>query len=522
MSFLSEWIKWNQNEAVSRKLRLLGLRKVLTNHTSKERLQYILNKIKINKTLELKKYVYCISRVETQEEINYVIDTFNKFSYTYKKLILLIPDDMDLIKFEDTRIRTITEKYGKSVTISNFGKCDWVALISSKDHYGSEYLTDIMLATKFSNAMAIGKACYYSTDGMTYDLINDGLRYSYVNILDYRSSCVVSSIISNNSIFELGRLIDFGTFTGISCLSIDEFNYARNCTMKQVPFVDDLSISNQGLSFDYLNSHICKLHNIDQSNTYFQNGSNLIKNSTKFSTRISIASQQQQSTLKSTLQSDKHEYVYLKEKLSIEHIPIKGNFHCYFSATNGLDVRLVLIIYSSNDEKLLSKFILPNRRFEFLMPEGAKSFTLGLRIQGSGECTIDGVFITSPLIKVNSYIPTRDSVVIFDGDDEFDDYLEKGSHPIQTISNSEVIILGAHKTIRFSRRNGFNVSYFSTENLLDVLKSGFYKSVIVSERIDNKIENPIEMSNNTIIMLSKKIKELDYTKLSSVLLNDEE
>jgi len=58
---------------------------------------------------------------------------------------------------------------------------DYLALFSPTDHYGPNYLSDLMRAIAYTGADAVGKAAHYAANGKGgVDLVGDGQEYSFV------------------------------------------------------------------------------------------------------------------------------------------------------------------------------------------------------------------------------------------------------------------------------------------------------------------------------------------------------
>lgn len=136
---------------------VLGIRRVMTNETSNERISQMLSKIGIeNKEISRKVLVIVEKKTES------IIKMFNSQSFDEKIII---------------------EK--RKVTQAIWNDCSFVTFFDDDKYYGRYYLQDMVNAFKYTNCDYITKDAYYNKDAL-----NKGVEHDYVNIMKNKSRTV--------------------------------------------------------------------------------------------------------------------------------------------------------------------------------------------------------------------------------------------------------------------------------------------------------------------------------------------
>ncbi len=143
-----------------RKYRLLGLRRVLSQHTYEERLQRIMSKVFADyKPAVSNDKVSVIVVASTQSDIDQAVDNYNRQEHTNKELIITFNKS----GLKIPKIAKVVDSKNRQ-RVSELVNGDYVAVFSPDVFYGKHYLTDLVLATKYSNADVIGKSAYFTRD----------------------------------------------------------------------------------------------------------------------------------------------------------------------------------------------------------------------------------------------------------------------------------------------------------------------------------------------------------------------
>jgi spore maturation protein CgeB len=193
--------------------RLEVLRQVMQNHTYEKRLQSICENVFDNFTLSVKEpWVTAISYVSSQKEHDRTLENFNRQSYKAKKLIFVCPDKKK-IKSD----HQILDNISPSMRLSEIQKTPYVSFFNPKDYYGEHFLTDCMLAYKYSEADHVGKSAKKSNQ--------------YTIGAEIISSAMCSSVSSLDRKLKVVEYLEKAkgreTYTE-NTLSIDNYNYIPN------------------------------------------------------------------------------------------------------------------------------------------------------------------------------------------------------------------------------------------------------------------------------------------------------
>lgn len=244
-----------RDETSYRKQRLMGLRSVLKEHTYKHRLQYIKSRINGERWQPAQSEVLVFTVVRSADSECATIENIKRQQHPCRSLILRAyeSDDKRTTEPHASRI-TIYAKKSDYITAlqTAITKHSWVSYFSCDDYYGPEYLTDLSLATQFTQADTIGKKSHFSAEKNGCVLDEDGEQYSYVDTLLVRSSIMLSSKLPAEWLEERIEDLDSATVDwSTSSLATDEFQYCRNGSRLRLSQVakltGDISL-NTGLS----------------------------------------------------------------------------------------------------------------------------------------------------------------------------------------------------------------------------------------------------------------------------------
>ncbi|MCL2499442.1 MAG: glycosyltransferase [Defluviitaleaceae bacterium] len=208
-----------EDETYYRKYRLLGLRNVMAFHLYKDRLDFIV------------KTVYGKSLKPPLPSVAVIIKN------PKTKAIF------DKQKYENKSLHTISDH----TLIKNL-PAEYITFFDERDYYGENYLTDLMLATRYSDLNGIGKSGHFkNTDGIK--LIGNNYRYCNVTLLPTRRSIFKRNFLGNISQEDF---IITPTLRG-DFLSLDEFNYCENYNGVSCAEVDDFMIADTPLNIKKIN-----------------------------------------------------------------------------------------------------------------------------------------------------------------------------------------------------------------------------------------------------------------------------
>ncbi len=190
------------DEMYYKKKALLGLREVMSKHTYEDRLKLVLSKTNLKVNYSINKLTV-LAIVKSQIETDLVTNIINNQSYKPDEVIMLGNDSYDKL-------------------LSEIVKTEYVGILNPSYHYGHDYLLDLFLATKYSDALIISKPTNkkdeykYTQQVKQFGCIMNKDIMKYFKISDFYEITKFNQIIENLS------------HSGYKMLNIDEFNYNEN------------------------------------------------------------------------------------------------------------------------------------------------------------------------------------------------------------------------------------------------------------------------------------------------------
>lgn len=214
-----------------RRLALLGLRKVLTEHTWKHRVAMLCEIAGIAIKVPPAPEVLVACRARNQDQLHQLIADFERQRYPHRKMVVVLPDQFgySLEVFENENISLIRESEAHLYLLDD---SDVLAGFHSDDAYGSSYLEDLVLAQHYCHkADAVGKNVFFEKfdDTGHVELIGDGSQYFSTDALRFRSALLLNwRVFAAGLVQFLDDLDSDAEAKGHHLFCLDEFNYCRN------------------------------------------------------------------------------------------------------------------------------------------------------------------------------------------------------------------------------------------------------------------------------------------------------
>ncbi|NLR54398.1 glycosyltransferase [Citrobacter freundii] len=179
-----------------KQLRLVALRKVMEEHTYQDRLAYIYSKVSSTKLQSTLPAICVTAYARSIEECLTLIEHFICQAYNAKRLIIVTPNGLDISdieKYPEVTFMNATE--AEHIRLREVCGCEWLSVMVAEDFYGPYYLTDLILASRYTNAQIIGKGAFYKLQDATLQLRHGELIYQNVAKLPARSSIAFGTAI---------------------------------------------------------------------------------------------------------------------------------------------------------------------------------------------------------------------------------------------------------------------------------------------------------------------------------------
>ena len=213
------------------RLRLRGLREVMTRHTAASRLARIAA-VAVGPIALAEPAVWVIARADSDAEADHLIRLFRAQQHVRKHMLLVRPAVANDMSSSDM-LSGIT-----IVPVVDTGKAfaellpddAWVAPWHAGDYYGPCYLLDLMLVTPYAEAAAVGKASHFAMGDGAPRLESVARPYTRDQGLWLRSSILRPALLGNASLKEVLDQLDGldGTRRALTGLAVDEYGYCRH------------------------------------------------------------------------------------------------------------------------------------------------------------------------------------------------------------------------------------------------------------------------------------------------------
>lgn len=476
------------DEIMYKKFRLQGLRKVMTEHTYAARLDYICAKLSdTNKINQEKNKVILISHAKNEKEIQSIVESFKKQTYSNKRLMILTT----IATHNDEQINI--KYYSDELVMHNdLALCDnaFVGVLHPQDYYGVNYLLDLALVPVYSQSKAFGKYCHYDFMNDNLQLVNPDSQYKYATNLELRAGLVAVSIIRENL-----TKVKFSNDITIEeqVLAVDEFNYCRNAShLKHLEIVDDINIANQGAKLNDI-YHVAE--NLGAGDTpKATNAQNLPQLSAKelfslftkpASSKIKVEDDANVLIISHKLGDKKHAYIYLSKVFTRDELNLETNSVYNLVADVAGEISTVFEFQDESGTKISHSMTHAGGEHTLAIPNECRKVRFGLKLVGSGNIKIKSLILGSNGVVPATVLGKSKTLVLTKQYPAYDDLYRYGF---------------LHSRIRAYKKAGVNVDVFRISSdackpyrefedvdvvsggasLLDAtLRSGQYKHVLV-------------------------------------------
>ena len=466
--------------------KLLGLRKVLSEHTYTHRLDHIVNKVlDINLTSKSKVYVFSVARNE--KDLAVIIDNYSKQIYKIKELIILDTSKSIQNSNKYTLLYSLEELKVFTRQIDN---TDFISYFSNYDYYGKYYLYDLVLATKFSSGKVVGKSSYFkATDN---NLIELHENKTYVMDKELR---LKSSLMPKNTFLKLFNLNDDFESINISSdtVAVDYFNYCRDYykfSFENEPLdlicTSDINI---GLKVEDFNNLVSKtIEEGSEENIDFISASELYSYFPKVKSKHFILNYCDHSiVIKSDLESNKHTYQYIAEPINISDFSLKAGElqKIYFDIDAGLNLQLVFKYLDSNKNSISHSMIYGMRNTTLQIPLDCHFISIGLRIYGSGETVINKILWGHRINDPAFIVSDKEHLLVTNHYPSYYDLYRNGFVHSRVLSyqekNAEVEVfkLRKNENVSYDEFEGVDITVGSNNALEKMIENNNFKTILV-------------------------------------------
>ena len=458
-------------------LKLLGIRKVFSEHTYKNRLEYIVNKISSNFNDSKRSSVLVTSLVKNKIEALSVIENFSTQRFLSKRLILISEDKFSIESAENIDIIFLNDL--EQHFFEEFGSTyENICYFHHNCKYGSYYLTDLINGLKFSNGLPVSKI---------YKDINSDVEHVPFTKVD--------DVLASSTLFPLKSIMNKPVIPNLQRWRASEKNEMSAILLDAYEFgIDEQSYSEltSNIKIGYSYNHI-----LSQAESITPDKENAIGDyfsSAEIYQQICDANRENvevefingKTVITSTLNQGEFTYLYWHDFMKPKEIGIKGNKGIlYFDTSPGLRMMIAVIYYDENRNKLGSDMSLANSNVELEVPKGTVELRLAFRIYQQGISEVSSLDLFNHNVTPEKIFTDNEVIIVSNNYPSYKEKYRNGFLHSRVVKYREenlevdVFVLKQGSETSFREYEGTNVIEGSKQALQNILQCGNHKKILV-------------------------------------------
>lgn len=481
------------DEEASNKLRLAALRKVMLEHTYEQRLHYVISKVTDKTVFNTLPQVAVLAYARSQEEMINLVDAFQRQTHAASSLYLLLDEGVERLDWDNSNIYFFRPEEIEGKTIREVtGETEWLAGMVPEDYYGPNYLLDMVVATRYSRADAVGKFAHYRFADNGIELLNKGLAYHKVSSLSLRSSMVQAHFFAKENYLNWVLTLPSSSYRKGSMLAIDPYNYCaevnREILQEIEQKVNDLLLDT-GLTISNLQARAENIAPAKEIRIAENSQVDLQRLQEIFgpclSKSVSFQMEGQDWIVSSSLDDSKHEYIYSRTDLTLDDLGVKEQIKLFLELTPGLNLQLVILFLDAQKQRISHVMVPANRNHTFDVPPEAVWLRLGWRVYSSGVALIKNLSLDHKDIQLSEVLSANDCLVLTNNYPSYGELYRNGFVHSRVKSyrehgvNVDVFCFKEKESLLFREFEGQNVIIGGADVLDKVLFAGQYKKILV-------------------------------------------
>ncbi|MBN3789413.1 FkbM family methyltransferase [Burkholderia sp. Ac-20353] len=484
------------DEAGTRKLRLAALRKVMREHTYQDRLAYVISKVSEEKLPSLLPQIVVIGYAKDQVQTDRILQSFARQRYESKTLVLIVPEQFSPTGIPDgDTVRVLSALESDTVTLPTLASpAAWLSVMVADDHYGEHYLTDLALATRYSNALAIGKVAQYvwsSSKGLS--LIRGEAAYKHVQSVPARAGIARLDTLPSVTLREWMREPYTAQFESDAGFAVDEFNYCRSGVALDDAgraAVDDAVMADQGLTLAEIQkrAEAIEPEKVDSAALPQLRGGDLAAMLTKApaNSRVSMVERGGCLQVDSALPDGTHEYWYADRDFEPSALSVdNGHLRFHLETTPGLNLQITVLFLDAAKTRIGHVVKAANRNHDVELPANTAYLRLGLRVYAGGSARVQSLLLGHRSLLPADVFAQGQHLVLTNHYPSYDDLYRNGfvhsrvrgyrEHGVR----SDVFRFRAEQMAEYQEFENIDVMTGGADVLNRLLETGRYRSVLV-------------------------------------------
>jgi glycosyltransferase involved in cell wall biosynthesis/spore maturation protein CgeB len=489
-----------QDPAKRRRHRLVGLRKVLLQHTYDRRLAFVLEKTFGHAPATREHRIVVLARAGNDDELDALLAAFRRQSWPNKRLVLTFRNGYQPeLSPVGEDVEVLSSRSAEAITIEAVAGSARVTALRVDDYYGVNYLTDLALGFAYAGMPSVGKVAHYAMVDGVIRIHADGAQYrpSPVATLG-RCMFADASSLASMSVSSFLDGVSEGKNLAVECLALDEFNYCSGAALTDCADldVDQLTDVDPGMDIDQLMALVDRTNRSDAATatgsindaseglpgldaTALSAGLGALP-----STYLTAALESSDLVIRSTLPKHKHVYSYLPDELAPSAMQMTdiARLNLVVDRSEGLD--LVLVYKHVDGGKISHSIVRSGSNVTVTVPPGTHSVQVGIKITGSGDFRIRRLAFAHVPLSVDAIVPRSRSLLLAKNYPSYEDLYKHAFVHKRVVeyrrlgSDVDVFRLGKDG-LSFYEFEGIDVISGQADHLRAMLRSGDYDNVLV-------------------------------------------
>ena len=426
-----------QDERAWRKFRLAGLRKVMSQHTYAHRLAYIARQIAGGgSTAPTQQRLCVIAFPADAQQARDFVEAFGLQTMVGAALCLVGPHVPRELANDSVHVAV---NVGDLASLPAFTRAEWIAPLSASDYHGPNYLTDLLHATQYAAADGVGKAAHFelAAGSDKVELVSGELAYRRVDALPARSSLLRRGLWSTLAV-EDAESLDAAVVRGGSLCAVDEFNYARQATLRAPAAVreavDDMPGLRLGLDIEH--ELLARAERGTPPAEIAASGDAELAPGLPASELAELMPRKVHWTplddgriaIDIAIPEGKHHYIYLTRVFARKDLNLELNSRVQWlcTGTDGLEVRTVFEFLDENQQKISHAINKAGDAVSLPIPAHCQFVRIGLRFVGSGTLTIGRLVLADVRERPTVLVGSARNLVLVKQYPDYDDLYKYG------------------------------------------------------------------------------------------------
>ncbi|MFW8595913.1 glycosyltransferase [Cribrihabitans neustonicus] len=482
------------------KLRLAGLRKVMSEHTYGVRLNYVARKAGLAQDPCRLPPVTVVAEARTETEALSLTAHFRRQEGVDAALLLVLDSSLAYLAaaLEDHNIRTVPAAEAGALPLQDASAAGaWAACMTAADYYGPNYLRDLLLAARYSQAAVFCKAAHYRYEDGQVLLAGDGQAYRPAEAAALRRALLAPHLLQGQSLAQLLDSLPGASIPaeGVQILAIDPYNYCQDGSLPDgSPYpgvasaVDDLAGLDCGYPLADLEqrAETCRPA-VAAATTAPGIAAAELMETVRAPADGSVAWEEETGglLLTSNLPDGKHVYLYQPGEHAVTDVSRNGQLRLHLEANPGLNLQCAALFLDKDKQRLGHVMAPMNKNTRADLPEGTAWVRFGLRIYSGGQAVVKRLLLDERAPQPVPVLSKARHLVLTNHYPSWEDIYRNGFVHSRVKAYREqgeavdVFRLRPGRDLAFHEFEGVDCMTGSRQQLNAMLPQGLYDTVLV-------------------------------------------